>query len=142
MANELLIPNVGPIQPQRDAGGDVALRKGADGGAFEKALREKLPGAALPGAEGEIKASPGALKFSAHALNRIKDRSIAMDQNLRDKLEKAVNTAAEKGSKESLILSNDAAFIVSVKNKTVITVLDRNQMSGNVFTNIDSTVVI
>ncbi|MGZ3656782.1 MAG: hypothetical protein ACXVCS_14595 [Bdellovibrionota bacterium] len=39
-------------------------------------------------------------------------------------------------------MSDNAAFIVSVRNKTVITVLDRNQMSGNVFTNIDSTVVI
>ena len=57
-------------------------------------------------------------------------------------LEKAVDTAAQKGSKESLILSDNAAFIVSVRNKTVITVLDRNQMNGNVFTNIDSTVVI
>ncbi len=139
MANELLIPNVGPVQPQREAGGDVALRKGADGGAFEKALRERLPGvqdAPVP------VGTPSALKFSNHALNRIKDRSISMDQNLRDKLEKAVNTASEKGSKESLILSDNAAFIVSVKNKTVITVLDRAQMNGNVFTNIDSTVVI
>jgi flagellar operon protein len=143
MANELLIPNVGPVQPQREAGGELALRKGADGGAFEKALRDKLPGSvAGTGGEGPITANPGSLKFSNHALNRIKDRSISMDQNLRDKLEKAVSTAAEKGSKESLILSNDAAFIVSVKNKTVITVLDRSQMSGNVFTNIDSTVVI
>jgi flagellar operon protein len=41
-----------------------------------------------------------------------------------------------------LILSDDAAFIVSVKNKTVITVVDRNNMNNNVFTNIDSTVVI
>ncbi len=139
MANDLLIPNVWPIQPQREAGADVALRKGADGGAFEKALRERMPGipsTALPTGE-----TPQ-LKFSAHALNRIKDRSIAMDQGLRDKLEKAVNTASEKGSKESLILSDNAAFIVSVKNKTVITVLDRSQMNGNVFTNIDSTVVI
>ena len=141
MASELLIPNVGPIQPQRDAGGDVALRKGADGGAFEKALREKLPGQ-VGGVAGEIAANPGALKFSAHALNRIKDRSISMDQGLRERLEKAVDTASQKGSKESLILSDNAAFIVSVKNKTVITVLDRNQMNGNVFTNIDSTVVI
>lgn len=139
MANELLIPNVGPIQPQREAGEGAALRKGADGGAFEKALREKLPGGI---AQGEVVAQPGSLKFSAHALHRIKDRSIAMDQALREKLEKAVDTASQKGSKESLILSDNAAFIVSVKNKTVITVLDRNQMNGNVFTNIDSTVVI
>ncbi len=142
MASELLIPNVGPIQPQREAGEAVALRKGADGGAFEKALKEKLPGAPAGPASGEIVANPGSLKFSAHALHRIKDRSIAMDQVLRDKLEKAVDTASQKGSKESLILSDNAAFIVSVKNKTVITVLDRNQMNGNVFTNIDSTVVI
>lgn len=140
MANELLIPNVGPVLPQRDAAGEAALRKGADGGAFEKTLRERLPG--LPGDAGAPAISPSNLKFSAHALNRIKDRSIAMDQQLREKLEKAVDTASQKGSKESLILSDNAAFIVSVKNKTVITVLDRNQMNGNVFTNIDSTVVI
>ena len=75
-------------------------------------------------------------------MHRIKDRSIALGQELMGKLEKAVDTAAQKGSKESLILSDNAAFIVSVRNKTVITVLDRNQMNGNVFTNIDSTVVI
>ncbi|HEY8278956.1 MAG TPA: TIGR02530 family flagellar biosynthesis protein [Bdellovibrionota bacterium] len=139
MPNELLIPNVGAIQPQPQSG-EAALRKGADGGAFEKTLREKLPGAPL--AKDAPAAAPSALKFSSHALNRIKDRSISMGSELMSKLEKAVDTAAQKGSKESLILSNDAAFIVSVKNKTVITVLDRNQMNGNVFTNIDSTVVI
>lgn len=135
--SDLLIPNVGPVQPQRDVGGGAELRKGADGGAFEKALRDRLP--QLPATAPEGAAS---LKFSAHALNRIKDRSISMDQSLMGKLEKAVDTAAQKGSKESLILSDNAAFIVSVKNKTVITVLDRGQMNGNVFTNIDSTVVI
>jgi flagellar operon protein len=144
--SEFLIPNVGPVQP-REIGAEAPLRKGADGGAFEKALRGEL----APAKAGEAAAkaiqspppAPGAsLKFSAHALNRIKDRSISMSDELKGKLEKAVDTAAQKGSKESLILSNDAAFIVSVKNKTVITVLDRNQMSGNVFTNIDSTVVI
>jgi flagellar operon protein len=140
MVNELLIPNVGPIQPQRDAS-ETALRKGADGGAFEKALREKIPGSPEAGAPLAPAGVP-ALKFSAHALNRIRDRSISMDQALRDKLEKAVDTASQKGSKESLILSDNAAFIVSVKNKTVITALDRSQMNGNVFTNIDSTVVI
>lgn len=138
--SNFLIPNVGPIQPQRDLGGEAAaLRK--DGGAFDKALRERLPGS-LPAAAPEAAAAKPALKFSAHALHRIQDRSIAMDQTLMGKLEKAVDTAEKKGAKESLILSDNAAFIVSVKNKTVITVLDRNQMNGNVFTNIDSTVVI
>lgn len=115
------------------------MPKGADGGAFEKALRGTI--APKPGVEAP-KGEAGSLKFSAHALNRIRDRSIAMTDDLKGKLEKAVDTAAAKGSKESLILSDNAAFIVSVKNKTVITVVDRSQMSGNVFTNIDSTVVI
>jgi flagellar operon protein len=137
--SELLIPNVGPVQP-KEVGSEAPLRKGADGGAFEKALRGEI--GTKPAAGNAPPAPTVPLKFSSHALNRIKDRSIAMSDDLRGKLEKAVETAAQKGSKESLILSDDAAFIVSVKNKTVITVLDRNQMNGNVFTNIDSTVVI
>ena len=139
--SELLIPNVGPVQP-KEIGSEVQLRKGADGGAFEKALRGEIGQKPVSGAGAESATPTSTLKFSTHALNRIKDRSIVMSDELKGKLEKAVDTAAQKGSKESLILSNDAAFIVSVKNKTVITVLDRNQMSGNVFTNIDSTVVI
>ena len=134
-----MIPNVGAIRPAT-VGTEAPMPKGADGGAFEKALRGNL--APKPAGIAAPKSETGPLKFSAHALNRIKDRSIAMTDDLKAKLDKAVDTAAAKGSKESLILSDDAAFIVSVKNKTVITVLDRNQMSGNVFTNIDSTVVI
>jgi flagellar operon protein len=134
--NELLLPKVGPaISPEiRDA----ALPKGPDGPAFERLLRDKIGSS-----EGKTAPAPAsALKFSAHALSRLKDRSIPMSADLLGRLEKAVDTASQKGAKESLILSSDAAFIVSVKNKTVITVVDRNQMSGNVFTNIDSTVVI
>ena len=139
MASNLLIPNIGPIQPKQDSGVRSPSAKTDGGPSFEKLLRGQIsPEGQLPGAKPEV----GVLKFSAHALNRIKDRSIPMSQDLLDKLDKAVDTAAAKGSKESLILTGDAAFIVSIKNKTVITVVDRNQMSGNVFTNIDSTVVI
>ncbi len=134
MANELLIPKVGPLPSQRE----IAPRSPADKGgpAFDQLLKDSIgkPSADSLSTEG--------LKFSSHAMSRIRDRSISMGPELMQKLEKAVDTAAQKGAKESLILSNDAAFIVSVKNKTVITVVDRNQMQGNVFTNIDSTVVI
>lgn len=138
--NEMLIPNISPVQPQQGVGSSSPLAKGKDGGAFEKLLRGNLSDIAP---ESPVKTpEPGQLKFSSHALSRIRDRGIPMGNELMDKLEKAVNAAAEKGSRESLILSKDAAFIVSVKNKTVITVVDRNQTAGNVFTNIDSTVVI
>jgi flagellar operon protein len=134
MANELLIPKVGPLPSQRE----IAPRSPADKGgpAFDQLLKDSI---GKPSADS---LSTESLKFSSHAMSRIRDRSISMGPELMQKLEKAVDTAAQKGAKESLILSNDAAFIVSVKNKTVITVVDRNQMQGNVFTNIDSTVVI
>lgn len=134
MANELLIPKIGPAQPQREIGSRAPLEKGG----FDHLLRDSLGRES----QGAVENLPASLKFSSHALSRIKDRSISLGGDLLSRLEKAVDTAAQKGAKESLILSDDAAFIVSVKNKTVITVVDRNQMNGNVFTNIDSTVVI
>ena len=58
------------------------------------------------------------------------------------KISAAVSRAAAKGSKDSLILMDDSALIVSVKNNTVVTVMDKNALKENVFTNIDSTVVL
>jgi flagellar operon protein len=54
----------------------------------------------------------------------------------------AVQKARAKGSKDSLVLMNDNAVIVSVKNNTVVTVVDKTSLKENVFTNIDSTIVI
>jgi flagellar operon protein len=52
-----------------------------------------------------------------------------------------VQRAAEKGSRSALVLVDDAAFVVSVPNKTVITAVDREHMREQVFTNIDSAVI-
>jgi flagellar operon protein len=49
---------------------------------------------------------------------------------------------AQKGGRESLVMMGDSALVVSVKNRTVVTALDKAQMRGNVFTNIDSAVII
>lgn len=141
MTNQMLIPQVGPIQPKTDAGAAEQIRERSKGGpSFDNILRENLVDKAAQNIPQSAPVSP--LKFSAHAMDRIRDRGIDMSGERMSKLEKAVQTAAQKGSKDSLILTNDAAFVVSVKNRTVITVLDRNQMNGNVFTNIDSTVVV
>jgi len=85
--------------------------------------------------------TPG-VKFSAHAIERLKSRGITLDQETLRRLDQAVEKAAQKGSRESLMLTDDAALIVSVKNKTVITAMDKLAMKDNVFTNIDSTVIL
>lgn len=82
------------------------------------------------------------LKFSAHATQRLKDRKIALDSTTLAKVNDAVDKAQAKGVEETLILTPDAALIVSVKNRTIVTALDRNSLSGNVFTNIDGAVVL
>lgn len=59
-----------------------------------------------------------------------------------ERLEGAVDSVARKGGKDSLVLLGDAALVVSVKNRTVVTAMDRAGMRGNVFTNIDSAVIL
>ena len=84
----------------------------------------------------------GALKFSNHAIERMQSRGISYDPARLAKLDEAVKKAAAKGSKDTLVLMDDSAAIVSVKNNTVVTVMDKNNLKENVFTNIDSTIVI
>lgn len=82
------------------------------------------------------------VKFSQHALQRLQSRNITLEPEQLDKLNTAVNKAAQKGARESLVLMNDLALVVSVKNRTVITAMDGNSMKDNVFTNIDSAVIV
>ncbi|MOA07809.1 hypothetical protein D3C78_1275320 [compost metagenome] len=58
------------------------------------------------------------------------------------KIETAIDNAAAKGAKESLILMKDMALIVNVDNRTVVTAMDGSSMKDNVFTQIDSAVII
>lgn len=83
-----------------------------------------------------------AVKFSNHAIERMRTRGITFGPEDVARLSEAVGRAAAKGSKDSLILMNDSALIVSVKNNTVVTVMDKNALKENVFTNIDSTIVM
>ncbi|MES2201228.1 MAG: TIGR02530 family flagellar biosynthesis protein [candidate division FCPU426 bacterium] len=84
----------------------------------------------------------GELKFSAHAQSRIQSRNIQLSVQDLSRLENGVAQAAAKGSRESLLLKDNLAFVVSVKNNTVITAVDASSMKGNVFTNIDSAVIV
>ena len=58
------------------------------------------------------------------------------------KLNAAVEKIAQKGSRESLVYLNDMALVVSIKNKTVITAMDGSSAKDNIFTNIDSAVIL
>ena len=82
------------------------------------------------------------LKFSAHALRRIDQRNITLSPAEMERLAEGVLKAEAKGAQSSLVLVDDMAYIVSVKNRTVVTALDRDATQGNVFTNIDSVAIV
>ncbi len=81
------------------------------------------------------------VKFSKHAQQRLESRNITLNDHDKSKIEDAVTMAEKKGSQDSLVLLRDMAFIVNIKNRTVVTAMDKESMSKNVFTNIDSAVV-
>ena len=83
----------------------------------------------------------GRIDFSAHAEKRLAQRGIELSQADMDRLTQAVDRAKTKGAKESLVLLNGLAFVVSVPNRTVITAIDMESMKENVITNIDSAVI-
>ena len=57
------------------------------------------------------------------------------------RLSAGMQAAGQKGINESLVMVDQLAFIVNVKNQTVITALDKDDSNGNVFTNIDGAVI-
>lgn len=82
------------------------------------------------------------VKFSKHAMDRLQSRNIKLSTEDINKINEAVNKAAEKGVKEALIIMGNTALVTSIKNKTVITAATEETLKNNVFTNIDGTVII
>lgn len=82
------------------------------------------------------------VKVSGHAQTRLDSRNIQLGEAEWDRVKGGIDRAAAKGAKESLVMVDDVALVVSVKNRTVITAVDRASLKDNVFTNIDSAVIV
>lgn len=82
------------------------------------------------------------LTISKHAGNRMDQRKIEIEPHVWDVIKEKVNEAKQKGVNDSLVLLNNAALIVSAKNNTVVTVMDRQEAGEQIFTNIDGTIVL
>ena len=82
------------------------------------------------------------VRFSKHAQKRLEERKISLDGDEYLKLKEGINKLKEKGGRDSLIVTNEAAYIVDVDNEMVVTAFDKEDMSENVVTKIDSTLFI
>ncbi len=127
MIDKIFIPEPIQVTTPQPARSKPA-QAGAPSTSFAAVLDQKLP--------------TQGLKFSQHAQERLAARGISLNAADLQKLEGAVNSVAQKGGKDSLIMMGDAAFVVSVNNRTVVTAVDRSGMQGNVFTKIDSAVIV
>jgi flagellar operon protein len=123
--NKPILPIGKPMQPPRPA----ENRNTSTGTSFDAVFREEL-------------AKQSEVKFSKHAMERLQTRNIKLTQDDMNKINDAVNKAAEKGVKETLIIMGNSAFIANVGNKTIITAATGDNLKNNVFTNIDGAVII
>ena len=82
------------------------------------------------------------LRFSKHAENRLSDRNITLSKEQLNRLNSGARKASEKGINESLVMVDSLAFIVNVKNNTVITAMDSTDSNENIYTNIDGAVIM
>lgn len=125
------------VQPVRPAGPATAperpqhAQRVPDGAGFDRLLSERLQ--APDRAEG--------LRWSAHARDRLAQRHIAVTPEVERRLGDAVQAAAAKGGRDSLVMVDELAFVVSVANRTVVTAVESQALSHRVFTNIDSAVL-
>jgi flagellar operon protein len=121
--NPALIPGIGPAK------GSTPARAGStpSGPAFAEVLHRAT--------------GPEPLSFSRHALERVQRRGIELDPSTLSRLNEGVGRAAGKGSRDSVVLVDGTAFVVSVGNRTVVTAVGAQHMREHVFTNIDSAVI-
>ncbi|WP_099205312.1 TIGR02530 family flagellar biosynthesis protein [Scatolibacter rhodanostii] len=82
------------------------------------------------------------VSFSKHAVKRTIEHNIELTDESLARLNEGVRLASERNLDDTLILVGGTAFVVNVKNNTVITAMENSEIQGNVFTNINGTVII
>ena len=88
----------------------------------------------------EDKSKNDKVMFSKHASMRLDSRNLSLSTSQIKRVEHGIKRAEEKGIKDSLVLVDNIALLVNIKNKTVVTAIDNN--SENVYTNIDGAVIV
>lgn len=126
--NDILFPKVQGAQETKKS--ENVKKTSTEQSEFEKSLEQANS------------KDEGGLKFSSHAMKRLNDRSINMDSDEFLKLRGALDKLKTKGGRDSLVLTSKAAYIMDVPNSTIVTAMDKSKLGENVFTKIDSTLIL
>jgi len=90
---------------------------------------------------GELARAAGELRLSRHARKRVDRRELDLTPAQLGRLSEAVGRAAEKGARNSVVMLDDLAVVVDVRERTVVTAMQQRGEEGRVFTNVDSVVI-
>lgn len=80
--------------------------------------------------------------FSKHAEQRLREWKELDRDDLIGSLNTAMDLAQAKGARSTLVLMKGAAFVVAPQSRTVVTVIPEDRMRQNLFTSIDSAVLM
>lgn len=120
-----IITGTPAVSPQQ---GTPSQQTGTDTPSFKEILQGQLAG--------------NGLDFSKHAVTRVIERNIDVSTDNMQRLRDGLEIAKGKGLGDTLILIDSTAYIVNAKAGKVITTVSDEDLKGNVFTNIDGTVII
>lgn len=132
--NNILIPNVTSLPSNKNAenlnklkSGETSEFKGMLDGAIE---------------QGQGQEQQKGIHLSTHALRRLQERNLTLDKEEYTKLQTAMDRLKLKGGQDSLVITGKAAYIVDVPKNTIVTAIDKESIGENVFTKIDSTILM
>lgn len=134
--NNFFIPNVSKVPGNKKV--DLRDRLGGEGedvkkkDEFKNLLKEQIS---------DVQQEHG-ISLTVHAAKRLQERNLDIDTNEYFKLRGAMEKLKSKGGRDSLVITDKAAYIVDVPANKVVTAIDKGSIQENVFTKIDSTVVV
>lgn len=130
--NNLLIPNVSNVPGKKKVDLKNKLDGQSESDEFKNLLKEKFS---------DIEKEHG-ISLSIHAAKRMKERNLDTNKEEMGKVKGAIERLRGKGGQDSLVITENAAYIVDVENNKIVTAMGREGLKQNVFTKIDSTVIM
>lgn len=135
--NNILIPNVTKLPSNKNVESSNKLAKG-ETSEFKSLLDSNLE----QSSQTQLSETPKGLHLSTHAMRRLQERNLSIDKEEFQKIQSAVDKLKLKGGQDSLVITGKAAYIIDVAKNTIVTAIDKESIGDNVFTKIDSTILM
>ena len=135
--NNILIPNVTKLPSNKVVDTSNKLPKG-ETSEFKSLLDSNLE----QSSKNPVSDAPKGLHLSTHAMRRLQERNLTIDKDEYQKIQSAIDKLKLKGGQDSLVITSKAAYIIDVPKNTIVTAIDKDSIGDNVFTKIDSTILM